>query len=142
MPIVGEEDRVYEECAENINLEGLYQITCQGYRSIKVLADAHKIEQVVVNLLNNAIKYAPNSKNIEIIWVKQDDRIRVAVMDYGKGIPSEKLRHLFDRYYQVTENRNSSGLGLELYICEIIKHHGGLIGVESVSIKGVHFGSL
>jgi two-component system, OmpR family, phosphate regulon sensor histidine kinase PhoR len=129
-----------EECAEHINLEGLYQITCRGDRSQQVLADAHKVEQVVVNLLNNAIKYAPASKNIEITWVKQDDRICVAVLDHGKGIAAEKLPHLFDRYYRVTENGDNSGLGLGLYICsEIVKQHGGQIGIESTINKGSTF---
>lgn len=129
-----------EECSEHINLEGAYQINCAGDRTLHVLADAHKIEQVLLNLLNNAMKYAPASKTIGITWEQQGNMLRVAVTDHGPGIAADKLPHLFERYYRATDKRDHSGLGLGLYICsEIIKQHGGQIGVDSEPGSGSTF---
>ncbi|QXV63684.1 PAS domain-containing protein [Mucilaginibacter sp. 21P] len=129
-----------EECVKYINMESRYKITCQGDPCVMVLADTNKIEQVIVNLLNNAIKYAPDSNSIEIAWETQGDRIRVAIIDHGQGISAEKLPFLFNRYYRAADGKNSDGLGLGLYICsEIIKQHGGEVGVDSVIGVGSTF---
>jgi signal transduction histidine kinase len=96
---------------------------------------------VITNFVNNAIKYAPESKQIKIQIEKRKEDVKVSVIDNGPGIRSEKLPHLFESYYRVDTDRfQFSGLGLGLYISsEIIKKHGGQIGVDSVVGEGSTF---
>ncbi|SDL59522.1 PAS domain S-box-containing protein [Pedobacter sp. ok626] len=130
-----------KECCLDIQTEGMYTIKTEGDMQVEVYADIIRIGQIVINFLNNAIKYAPKSKEIRISIEKVNDMAKVSVIDNGPGIPQEKLRYLFDRYYRA-ENSGSqyTGLGLGLYICaEIIKKHNGQIGVESELDKGSSF---
>ncbi|MFD2145755.1 ATP-binding response regulator [Mucilaginibacter antarcticus] len=116
-----------------IRAEGVYNIQTCGDMNVEVYADPVRIEQVVTNFITNAIKYAPESKQITINIKKVKGMVNVSVIDKGPGIPAEKQRFLFDRYYRV-DNRGShyTGLGLGLYICsEIVKAHHGEIGVIS-----------
>jgi two-component system CheB/CheR fusion protein len=108
---------------------------------LQVFADEDRIEQVVVNLVNNAVKYAPDCKNIYLIVKKENNMAKVSVKDGGPGIPKEKLPLLFDRYYRTDYSGGQySGLGLGLYISsEVIKRHGGKIGVESEVNQGSTF---
>lgn len=88
----------------------------RGDQNIELFGDEHKIEQVLVNLINNAVKYAPLSKRI-IIQVEQlEGFVKISVIDLGPGIPEESLSMLFDRYYRLEQNRFTAGLGLGLYI--------------------------
>jgi len=96
---------------------------------------------VVTNFINNAIKYAPNSRLIEIKISATEQAAKVTVTDHGEGIAADKIPHIFDRYYRVDSSGSQySGLGLGLYICaEIIKKHEGTIGVDSSSGRGSDF---
>jgi len=119
----------------------LNAIIIDGDLEITVMADEGRLEQVLSNFITNAIKYAPESKQILIQLSKNQSDVLVEVMDQGPGIPPEKLPHLFDRYYQVSsQGAQYSGLGLGLYICaEIIKKHGGEIGAKSIWGQGSTF---
>lgn len=130
-----------DNCCSHIRLDGKFDIKFKGDRELKVNADYYKLDQVLINLVNNAVKYAPESKEIVVEVQRLDDKIKISVTDRGKGIPPEKIPHLFDRYYQVKKDSNhSSGLGLGLYIsAEIIRKHGGEIGVDSELGKGSSF---
>lgn len=124
-----------------LHLEGRYQIRFSGDLDVDIFGDLKRIDQVLSNMVNNAIKYAPESKNIEIDLIRTSEGIKVSVTDSGPGISPELIPHLFDRYYHV-ENRDfqNTGLGLGLYICaEIVRRHGGEIGVESGLGKGSTF---
>jgi len=116
-------------------------VIISGDEDLEVFADSHRIEQVMVNLLNNAIKYAPKSKEIVIHIEKADEMARISVSDKGPGIEPAKVPHLFDRYFRVDSNgMQFSGLGLGLYISsEIIKRHEGQIGVDTGVGKGSTF---
>jgi len=129
------------ECCKEIRTEGKYSIKIEGDKEIFVNADPDKIEQVIVNFVNNAIKYASDSNLINIEIVKEDDMVKVAIIDKGPGIDPSKTPHLFDRYYRGdNDGKQYSGLGLGLYICaEIIKKHNGKIGVESILNSGSTF---
>ena len=133
--------KVIDECCQHVRTEGVYKITTKGDMNVEVYADASRIDQVVINFVNNAIKYAPESNEIRIGIETINNMVKVSVIDKGPGIPPEKLRHLFDRYYRVDNSGNRyAGLGLGLYICtEIIKQHHGQIGVDSVLGKGSTF---
>lgn len=127
------------DCCNHVRSEGKYEIVVEGDPGIGVLADEQKIDQVLVNLVNNAVKYAPDSKTIYINVRQEGVVAKITVRDEGPGIGTEHLPHLFKRYYR-SDNHNTSGLGLGLYICsEIIQRHGGEIGVDSEPGKGASF---
>jgi PAS domain S-box-containing protein len=127
-------------CVAELDLNS-HTITIRGDQHTEVLADTIRIEQVLINFVTNALKYAPDSKAISIAIEKEKDHIKVSVTDYGPGIPTEKIKYLFDRYYQVSNaGLLYTGLGLGLYICEeIIKKHSGQIGATSELNHGSTF---
>ncbi|MBS7563949.1 PAS domain-containing protein [Mucilaginibacter sp. Bleaf8] len=128
-------------CCNPISIAGKYKIQIQGDLELQVEADEHRIDQVVTNLLNNAVKYAPDSELITVVISRENGFAKVAVTDYGPGIPEAKLAHLFDRYYRAEPSgHHVSGLGLGLYISsEIIHRHGGELSVTSEVGKGSTF---
>lgn len=128
-----------DDCCGHVRQAGEYHITLTGDTQLAVFADEQKIDQVLVNLVNNAVKYAPLSKKIQISVSRQDEFARIAARDEGPGISHENQTRIFERYYR-SQHHNVSGLGLGLYIiAEIIKQHGGEVGVESESGKGSTF---
>jgi len=110
-------------------------------KDVIVHADKNRIEQVVSNFLSNALKYSPHSDEIIIKTELKETSLRVAVKDFGIGIPKDKADYIFDRFFRVEESSHLfSGLGLGLYIsAEIIERHGGKIGVISEENKGSEF---
>lgn len=130
-----------EELIPRIVTNTKQKIRIHGNKQCQVSADKNKLEQVVVNLVNNAIKYAATSEEIEILIEQLDGHVKVSVIDQGPGIPPAKLPHLFERYFRVDFNGiQYSGLGLGLYIsAQIIHRHEGEIGVESELGKGSNF---
>jgi two-component system CheB/CheR fusion protein len=133
--------KLIDDCCHYIRIEDLFTIITEGDRELEVYADADRVNQVVINFINNAIKYAPESKDIHVCIERMNDMAKVSVIDKGPGIPPEKMQYLFDRYYRVdTSGSQYSGLGLGLYISsEIIKRHNGQIGVNSEIGKGSTF---
>ena len=123
-----------KEVCDDFEYDGTHIFNVQLDDSVAVFADYQRITQVVINMISNAIKYAPNSKIIEIALKKEADYALVSVKDFGIGIPAEKLHLLFDRYYRVNDSGiEFSGLGIGLHICaEMIDRHNGQIGVESI----------
>jgi len=132
---------VINDCCQHVRMEGAYSIVTDGDRELEAYGDADRIEQVVHNFVNNAIKYAPESKEIHIRIEKESEMAKVSVSDTGPGIPPEKVPHLFDRYYRADSHGvQFSGLGLGLYISsEIIKRHDGQIGVDTEIGRGSTF---
>lgn len=130
-----------EACCANIHEEGIFKITIEGDKNLVACVDTSRIEQVIINFLNNAVKYAHDSKEILITIEKINDRAKVAVTDKGPGIPSNQIPHLFERFFRVDNSGSQySGLGLGLYIsAEIIRKHKGQIGADSVVGKGSTF---
>ncbi|MDN3548166.1 PAS domain-containing sensor histidine kinase [Mucilaginibacter aquaedulcis] len=121
--------------------ENKYQIVIEGDPELTMVADEHRIEQVVINFINNAVKYAPKSNIILLRFEKNENKVGIAVIDRGPGIPANQLPHLFDRYWRADHSgKKYSGLGLGLFICaEIIERHGGTIGAESILGEGSTF---
>ena len=130
-----------KDCCDNISLNSDHKFAIQSNEDIMVYADYRRIDQVLVNLINNAVKYSPQSDLIELSIGKKDNWAIVSVRDFGIGINPQKLPHLFDRYYRVDNlGHQFSGLGLGLYISsEIVKRHGGKIGVDSKTGEGSNF---
>ncbi len=107
-----------------------------------VFADVTRIEEVVMNLLDNAIKYAPSGTRITVSTQATRDEVQVKISDEGPGIPYRAQTEIFDRFHRLDGDltRQTSGAGLGLYICQaIISAHGGRIWVESELGKGSTF---
>jgi two-component system, OmpR family, phosphate regulon sensor histidine kinase PhoR len=107
-----------------------------------VLADKHRINQALTNLVDNAIRYTPEKGTIKIQTEDKGDLIEIAVMDNGIGIPSKDLPRIFERFYTVDKSRSreSGGTGLGLSIVRhIIEAHNGKVIVESELGKGSRF---
>jgi chemotaxis family two-component system sensor kinase Cph1 len=131
-----------EECQEQCIAENnKHTVHINGDPNLVIQADRIRLEQVVSNLLTNALKYSSENGAIFIKFEKNDNKIKVAVTDNGIGIPEDKISNIFDRFYRVENtSKNFSGIGLGLYISsEIIKRHQGQIGVESTLGKGSTF---
>jgi len=120
-----------------------HKITINGKAGIIIKADKVKIEQVVNNLLTNAIKYSPKGGKIIVSFKKTKKNIIVGIEDNGIGIPPAKQELIFDKYYKIDYGKvigNTSSFGLGLFISkEIIKKHGGKIWAESKKGKGSTF---
>lgn len=121
-----------------------FSFTLKGEIKQNVYADKFRISQVLTNLLTNAIKYSPHSNKIIISLSSSNTDAKVAIRDFGIGIPKNEQAHIFERYFQAHAARNQEGrfssLGLGLYIsAEIIKRHGGKIWCISKQGKGSTF---
>ena len=103
--------------------------------------DQFRIEQVLINLLNNAIKYSPDASRVLVKAKVEADHIVVRVEDFGIGIDKVDIDQLFQRFYRVSKTAmNYQGVGLGLYIAsEIVKKHQGTFSIESEPGKGSSF---
>lgn len=110
-------------------------------QEIRVFADPHRIDQVMVNLLQNAIQFSPNGSAVDVILSKQSDRAVIAVRDYGPGITEEEKALIWQRFYKVDKARSQkvgAGIGLSI-VYHILDLHGTSIEVESTPGKGTVF---
>jgi PAS domain S-box-containing protein len=108
--------------------------------SLIVDGDSQRIEQVILNLLTNAIRYAPGSFTIDVYLSQENNYAKVGIRDRGIGIGADKLEHIFSRFYRIEENKNVSGLGIGLYLSkQIIDRHLGRIWAESTRGEGSIF---
>jgi PAS domain S-box-containing protein len=129
-----------DSCCSNVKMDGKHDLIVSA-GEIVVMADKDRIDQVITNFVNNAVKYAASGKEIYLSAVVEDGFAKISVKDTGPGIPVEQQPHLFERYWRADHSgHNYSGLGLGLFICaEIIRAHGGQIGVESKVGDGATF---
>jgi len=105
-----------------------------------VLADAPRLEQVLVNLLHNAIKFTPGGGQIHLAAEARAGQVCFSVRDNGAGIPAEALPRIFERFYKADRARASRGTGLGLAIARhLVEAHGGKIWVESQEGRGSTF---
>ncbi|MHB1000626.1 MAG: ATP-binding protein [Armatimonadota bacterium] len=107
-----------------------------------IIADEDKVDQILTNLTNNAIKYSPNGGDVKIICRRNGDGIIVNVTDQGMGIPEEHLPKVFERFHRVDnrDTRKVGGTGIGLYLVKhLVEAHGGKIWVESEVGKGSSF---
>lgn len=107
---------------------------------VKAQIDPLRIEQVLTNLLDNAVKFSPESGQIEVDLVERGGELCLSVTDHGMGIPLEHRDRIFDRFYQAHEGSASAGMGLGLYIsAQIVERHGGTIRAEFPEGGGTRF---
>lgn len=108
----------------------------------EIEADGRRIEQVVANLLDNALNHTPSGGTVSVAVSTGKEGILVSVSDTGEGIPAEHLSHVFERFYKVDDarSRKTGGAGLGLAIAkQMVELHGGRIWVESEVGKGSKF---
>lgn len=107
-----------------------------------ISVDPHRITQVFLNLLTNALRYTPPGGSVKVDITKKKEGLQIQVSDTGVGIPPEHLPHLFNRFYRTDESRtrNKGGMGLGLAIARefVLAHHGN-IEVESTPDQGTTF---
>jgi K+-sensing histidine kinase KdpD len=109
-----------------------YVISLDTPDEVPVVADPLRIEQVLTNLVDNAVKYSPPGAAIDIRVCPAQDQVEVQVRDFGMGIPTEHRHRIFDRFIRAHVSDQASGMGLGLYISqEIMRRHGGLIRAVS-----------
>jgi len=133
---------IAERIEELERLTTKHQISFSGGHLPAVVADRERINQVLINLITNAIKYSPAGGKIEIKSSATVELVKVSVRDYGMGIPAELQKKVFERFFRIGNPEVSTypGMGLGLYISAgIIQRHGGTIYVESDPGKGSIF---
>ena len=113
----------------------------KGGIDTEIFGDEMRIEQVIINFMTNAIKYAPDSDEVHLTAERRGDEIYFSVRDFGIGMAKEHQQQIFDKFYRVEEtSERFQGLGIGLYICqEIIERHEGKIGVNSEPDEGSEF---
>jgi PAS domain S-box-containing protein len=107
-----------------------------------LMIDGERIKQVLLNLVDNAIKFSPDGSTINVKTRKEKEDVLFEVQDFGRGIPKNKQKKIFERFYQVDTgmDRKFGGVGLGLTISQGIIHaHGGKIWVDSMLGKGSTF---
>ncbi len=107
----------------------------------RAYVDPLRLEQVLVNLLDNAIKFSPPNSNIDVdLDGGEQGWVRIAVRDRGAGIPEDKRERIFDRYYQANPERHLGGMGVGLFVSrQTVEMHGGSITVEQPEDGGSRF---
>ena len=119
------------------------RVESRGLEGIpEVWADRGRLDQVLMNLLDNAVKYSKAGGRVTVSAALEDDMVRVFVRDNGIGIPQEDLPRLFERFYRVDEarsrERGGTGLGLSI-VKHIVQAHGGCVTVQSRLGEGAEF---
>ena len=113
-----------------------------GGPHLQIMGDELRLEQVLQNLLQNAIKYSPAGGIITVRLAQHNDMARVSISDEGIGVPADAMPRLFQRFYRAdnADPRHISGMGVGLYVVrEILQLHGGHVEVESVEGSGSTF---
>jgi signal transduction histidine kinase len=132
--------RVVEEVRPTLDSHFLTLDLDQG--EVCVDGDPLRLEQVLQNLISNAVKYSPGGGTVAVQVSRDERTARVAVSDEGIGVPSAALPNLFQRFYRADNAaaQSISGMGVGLYVVhEIVARHGGTVQVESVEGQGSTF---
>ena len=137
-------EEIIAEALNHVNRKSIeHQIRVRSSEEfILAKIDARLIVQVIINIVDNAIKYTPKGSEIEIFTEKRESRVVVSIGDNGPGIPDEMKKQVFDMFYsganEIADSRRSLGLGLSL--CKsIISAHGGEISVSDNRPQGTLF---
>jgi signal transduction histidine kinase len=129
---------VVERLEEQIQVAGC-KVTIEANSPVVGSFDRFRLDQVIINLVTNALKYGPKSP-IHIFVDKKDNVATIAVQDAGPGVPEEMRGRLFGRYERAESVRDIGGLGLGLFISkQIVEGHRGTIRVENEPGRGARF---
>ena len=132
---------VAEQVARSAQAKGVRLVAADG-PLLAILADEDMVIQLLLNLLDNAVKYTESGGQVRLSWKAVDGTAEISVSDTGTGIAAEHLPHIFDRFYRAdpARGRAGGGAGLGLSICRwIVEAHGGAISVDSAPGAGSTF---
>ena len=135
-------EEMIDSTIENVQYSSnTHKIHKTGLVKRQFLGDRDRLQQVVINLLTNAIKYSPKANEVIVKIEEQNNQVMVSVTDKGIGMSEKHLDKVFDRYYRVEEHSvEFQGLGIGLYISyDIVKRHQGDMWVESYPETGSTF---
>lgn len=134
-------ESVLEEAGSLARQSGLELRLAIDRSDIVVHADASRVRQILLNLLNNAVKYATGTGTVEVRTETGDEEVTIEVRDSGPGIAGEEQERIFDPYYRSPDKaRSSHGLGIGLALCKVlVAAHGGDIWVRSNPGDGTSF---
>jgi signal transduction histidine kinase len=131
---------IQELCRQAQRLAPEHTVWCENELEAGVLGDRDALKQVLLILLDNAIKYTPASGTIAIATAAAGEQVAITIRDTGPGIPPAALPHIFERFFRVEAARTSAGSGLGLSIAkELVEAQGGAISVESQVGQGSRF---
>lgn len=118
-----------------------HKLLCElGNKPVMIRGDKQRIEQVVTNLLNNAVKYSPKADEVALKLSQSDGLAQISVKDKGIGLSEKESKQIFSRYYRAQSAKGISGLGVGLYITtQIVDRHHGRIEVDSTLGTGSEF---
>ena len=111
-------------------------------KRVNVVGDVHRLKQIFINLINNAIAYTPPAGEVNVFFENLENEVNVRVRDTGVGIKEEEIPRIFERFYRVDKarSRNSGGTGLGLAIVKhLVEAHNGSISVQSKTGEGATF---
>jgi len=141
-PVTTDLRGVVESVGERYHTQGIDLKTVVPDAPVLASVDVPRFEQVVDNLLENALKYAAGSVLPEVTLVEDEGEGRLTVIDHGAGVPEDERERIFDRFYRATNVQavTDTGIGLGLYICRrVVEAHGGRIWVEPTPGGGSTF---
>ncbi|MDB5022468.1 MAG: phoR 2 [Mucilaginibacter sp.] len=133
---------IINACIENaVHMYDAFDFQVENETDFIIKGNAERLEQVLMNLINNAVKYSKGNKKVIVKTHQHESWVRVSITDFGIGLSEEQQGKVFERFYRVEDRNNmTSGLGMGLYISwEIINTHNGKIGVESKLGSGSTF---
>ena len=137
---------VREQVAEHRQMHPTRRLNVHltGLRHILIMVDPIRVTEVLTNFLNNACKYSPESRQIDVELSLEEGMAHLSVRDQGPGLSPDVQTHVWERFYQAPDIQPQSGgepgLGLGLYISRVmVEQHGGKVGVDSVVGKGATF---
>lgn len=126
---------IAQQTIQNFNTQDTHSIALQVNREQTIcVGDPDRLVQVFTNLLSNAIKFSPDGGDVIVSFASQGNYLKITVQDHGIGIPTDELKHMFEKFYRFdnTYRRKIGGTGLGLAICrKIVEKHGGEITVGS-----------
>jgi signal transduction histidine kinase len=144
LSLVSLEKLVYKVLSQVEPLADLNAITLQAYIVPKLkplYADSQRLERVLLNLMDNAIKFTPAQGQVTVVVSERDSEVLVCVTDTGPGVPPAERERIFERFYQIDDSatREHGGTGLGLAVCKhIVETHHGRIWVENANAQTTH----
>lgn len=135
--------------ARTVSIDGVRVVEQEGYtidfkydREIEICADEGKMNQVIYNLVNNAINYTGDNKRVNVVQTVHNSRVKIEIIDSGAGIAPKDLPYVWDRYYKVDKAHKravmGTGLGLSI-VKKVLEMHGATYGVDSNPGQGSNF---
>ena len=132
-------EKITQSIIKDLHIEN-HKLRCD-FSAKQVMADRHFLKQTLYNLIDNAIRYVPKGKLIEVLWSKRPGAVALTVKDQGPGVPIEHRDRLFERFYRADPSRSSkgvSGIGLSI-VKRLLEKHGGSVSLRAGDGRGSEF---